>query len=84
MSEVVKQFEAAGPKVVGALTSAGVTPRDFIVSQWAIAQAGVGVQMAKGGMALPDTINKDNVAFAVKNDAALMALLAEMRKISGR
>jgi hypothetical protein len=81
VSEVVKQFEAAGPSVVGAITGAGVTPRDFIVSQWAIAQAGVGVQMAKSGIALPDAINKDNVAFAQKHEAALMALLAEMQKL---
>ena len=84
VTEAVKQFEAAGPKVVGAITSTGLTSREFIVSQWAIAQAGIGVQMAKSGVALPDAINKDNVAFAQKNEAALMALMAEMRKLSGR
>lgn len=84
VSDAVKQLEASGPKVVGAITSAGISTRDFLVSQWAIAQAGIGVQMVKSGVALPDGINKDNVAFAQTHEAALLALMAEMRKLSGR
>jgi len=37
--------------------------------------------LAKGGTALPDAVNKENVAFAQKNETALMALMAVIQKL---
>lgn len=82
LAEQVKLLDGV-PQVRGAITAAGLTTRDYILTQGALLQAGMAYAMAKDAKVSPDTIIKQasvsraNFEFYQKNEAEIGRLAKE-------
>ena len=82
IDETVKALES-NPQVRGAVTSTGLTTRDYVLTQWALIQAGMAYAMTKGsGVAQDEVVNKGGVSkanldFYAKNEAEINRLAKE-------
>ncbi|MFN3325373.1 MAG: hypothetical protein ACK5AZ_17910 [Bryobacteraceae bacterium] len=85
VSAVVRKFEAGGPKIMGAVTSTGLTPREFVVCNIAFLQAAMANAFFKGKLdKLPLTIPRENVEFVQKNEKEIESIMSEIRSLSKR
>jgi len=80
--ETVKALES-NPRVRGAITSTGLTTRDYVLTQWALIQTGMAYAMTKGsGVSQEEVVNKAGVSkanldFYAKNEAEINRLAKE-------
>lgn len=79
------QIEAleSHPQIRGAITATGLTPREYVLTQWALLQTGMAYAMTKGsGAAQEDVIKKGGVSqanldFYARNEAEITRLAKE-------
>ena len=82
IAETVKTLESH-PQVRGAITSTGLTTKDYVLTQWALIQTGMAYAMTKGSAASQDEIvdkagvSKANLDFYAKNEAEINRLAKE-------
>jgi hypothetical protein len=82
IDETVKALESH-PQVRAAVTSTGLTTRDYVLTQWALIQAGMAYAMTKGGSVTQDEVaskagvSKANLDFYAKNEAEINRLAKE-------
>ena len=82
LPEQVKLLEGM-PQVRGAITATGLTPRDYVVTQGALLQAGMAYAMTKDAKMPPDSVIKQagvsrtNLEFYLKNEAEIGRLAKE-------
>jgi hypothetical protein len=76
IAEQVKTLES-NPQVRGAITATGLTTRDYVLTQWALIQAGMAYAMTKGTGATQDDmikkagVSKANFDFYAQNEAEI-------------
>lgn len=84
IAEQVKLLEVQ-PQVRGAISATGLTTRDYVLTQWALLQAGMAYAMTKGSGVSQDEIakkagvSKANLDFYAKNEAEISRLAAEAK-----
>ena len=84
IDEQVKAIERI-PEVKAAVTSTGLTTRDYVLTQWALLQTGMAYAMTKGtGASQEDVIkkagvSKANLDFYAKNEAEINRLAEEAK-----
>ena len=84
IDEQVKAIER-NPEVKGAVTSTGLTSRDYVLTQWALLQTGMAYTMAKGSGATQEDVikkagvSKANLDFYAKNEAEINRLAEEAK-----
>jgi hypothetical protein len=82
LAEQVKLLEAT-PQLRGAIMAAGLTARDFVLTQGAMLQAGMAYALTKQGSLPPDSaikkagVSRANLEFFQKNEAELGRLAKE-------
>jgi hypothetical protein len=82
IDETVKALESH-PQVRAAVTSTGLTTRDYVLTQWALIQAGMAYAMTKGSGVTQDEVaskagvSKANLDFYAKNEAEINRLAKE-------
>ena len=82
IAEQVKLLDG-NPQLKGAISATGLTTRDYVVTQWALLQAGMAYAMGKGGGASQDEIarkagvSKANLEFYAQNEAEINRLAKE-------
>jgi hypothetical protein len=82
IAEQVKALES-NPQVRGAITSTGLTSKDYVLTQWALLQTGMAYAMTKGSGVSQDEIakkagvSKANLDFYAKNEAEINRLAKE-------
>lgn len=83
LAEQVKLLEGT-PPVRGAIAAAGLTPRDFVLTQGAMLQAGMAYALIKDANLPPDSaikkagVSRANLEFFQKNEAELGRLAKEV------
>jgi hypothetical protein len=84
IDEQVKAIESH-PQVKAAVTSTGLTTRDYVLTQWALLQAGMAYSMTKGTGATQEDmikkagVSKANLDFYAKNEAEINRLAEEAK-----
>jgi hypothetical protein len=84
IDEQVKAIESK-PQVKAAVTSTGLTTRDYVLTQWALLQTGMAYAMTKGTGATQDDmikkagVSKANMDFYAKNEAEINRLAEEAK-----
>ena len=79
IDEQVEAIES-NPQVKAAVTSTGLTTRDYVLTQWALLQTGMAYAMTKGTGATQDDmikkagVSKANMDFYAKNEAEINRL----------
>ena len=82
IAETVKVLES-NAQVRGAITSTGLTTRDYVLTQWALIQTGMAYAMSKGsGVSQDEIVNKAGVSkvnldFYAKNEPEINRLAKE-------
>ncbi|HEY7614121.1 MAG TPA: hypothetical protein VH764_14050 [Gemmatimonadales bacterium] len=82
IAETVKLLES-NPQVRGAITATGLTARDYVLTQWALIQAGMAYAMTKGSTTPQDEVvnkagvSKANLDFYAKNETEINRLAKE-------
>jgi len=82
IAEQVKLLES-NPQVRAAITSTGLTTREFVLTQWALIQAGMAYAMTKGsGVSQEEVVSKAGVSkanyeFYAQNEAEIGRLAKE-------
>jgi hypothetical protein len=82
VADQVKTLESH-PQIRGAITSTGLTPRDYVLTQWALLQTGMAYAMTKEAGAPQDEmmkkagVSKANFDFYAKNEAEINRLAKE-------
>jgi hypothetical protein len=82
IAEQVKLLDA-DPQIRGAITSTGLSTRDYVLTQWALLQTGMAYAMSKGSGLSQDEIvskagvSKANLDFYAKNEAEINRLAKE-------
>jgi hypothetical protein len=82
IAEQVKTLEG-NAQVRGAITSTGLTTKDYVLTQWALLQAGMAYAMTKGAGASQDEVIKKagvsqaNLDFYAKNETEINRLAKE-------
>lgn len=82
---IAEQVEAldSEPQVRGAIATTGLTTRDYVMTQWALLQAGMAYAMTKGSGVSQDEIvkkagvSKANLDFYAQNEAEINRLAKE-------
>jgi hypothetical protein len=82
LAEMSRDIEAF-PPMANAIRSAGLTPREFMLANMALMQAGMVVGFKKQGLLkeLPKGTPVENVAFLEKNDAELQTVMKEFGEL---
>ena len=84
IDEQVKMLES-NPQVKAAVTSTGLSTRDYVLTQWALLQTGMAYTMTKGTGASQDDmikkagVSKANMDFYAKNEAEINKLAEEAK-----
>lgn len=84
IDEQVEAFES-NPQVKAAVTSTGLTTRDYVLTQWALLQTGMAYAMTKGTGATQDDmikkagVSKANMDFYAQNEAEINKLAEEAK-----
>jgi hypothetical protein len=84
IDDQVKAIES-NPQVKAAVTSTGLTARDYVLTQWALLQTGMAYAMTKGTGATQDDmikkagVSKANMDFYAKNEAEINRLAEEAK-----
>jgi hypothetical protein len=84
IDEQVKALES-NPQVKAAVTSTGLSTRDYVLTQWALLQTGMAYAMTKGTGASQDDmikkagVSKANMDFYVQNEAEINKLAEEAK-----
>jgi hypothetical protein len=84
IDQQVKAIES-NPQVKAAVTSTGLTSRDYVLTQWALIQTGMAYAMTKGTGATQDDmikkagVSKANLDFFAKNEAEINRLAEEAK-----
>lgn len=84
IDEQVRAIES-NPQVKAAVTSTGLTTRDYVLTQWALLQTGMAYAMTKGTGATQDDmvkkagVSKENMDFYAKNEAEINKLAEEAK-----
>ena len=84
IDEQVEAIESH-PQVKAAVTSTGLTIRDYVLTQWALLQTGMAYAMTKGTGATQDDmikkagVSKANMDFYAKNEAEINRLAEEAK-----
>ena len=82
IAEQVKSLDS-DPQVRGAITATGLTTKDYVMTQWALLQAGMAYAMTKGSAVSQDEVvktagvSKANLDFYAKNEAEINRLAKE-------
>jgi hypothetical protein len=82
IAQMVSRFDRV-PEVRGAISKAGLTTRDFVLTQGAFLQAGMAYALMNQGNLSPDSVVKTtrvsraNLAFYQKNEAEITRLTKE-------
>ena len=73
----------SNPQVKAAITSTGLTTRDYVLTQWALLQTGMAYAMTRGTGATQDDmikkagVSKANLEFYTQNEAEINRLAKE-------
>ena len=84
IDEQVKMLES-NPQVKAAVTSTGLSTRDYVLTQWALLQTGMAYTMTKGTGASQDDmikkagVSKANMDFYAQNEAEINKLAEEAK-----
>ena len=84
IDQQVKALES-NPQVKAAVTSTGLTTRDYVLTQWALLQTGMAYTMTKGTGATQDDmikkagVSKANMDFYAQNEAEINRLAEEAK-----
>jgi hypothetical protein len=84
INEQVKMLES-NPQVKAAVTSTGLSTRDYVLTQWALLQTGMAYTMTKGTGASQDDmikkagVSKANMDFYAQNEAEINKLAEEAK-----
>jgi hypothetical protein len=84
IDEQVRTLES-NPQVKAAVTSTGLSTRDYVLTQWALLQTGMAYAMTKGTGASQDDmikkagVSKANVDFYTQNEAEINKLAEEAK-----
>lgn len=84
IDEQVRMFES-NPQVKAAVTSTGLSTRDYVLTQWALLQTGMAYAMTKGTGASQDDmikkagVSKVNMNFYAQNEAEINKLAEEAK-----
>ena len=84
IDEQVRMLES-NPQVKAAVTSTGLSTRDYVLTQWALLQTGMAYAMTKGTGASQDDmikkagVSKANMDFYAKNEAEINRLAEEAK-----
>ena len=84
IDEQVRMFES-NPQVKAAVTSTGLSTRDYVLTQWALLQTGMAYAMTKGTGASQDDmikkagVSKANMDFYAQNEAEINKLAEEAK-----
>ena len=82
IAEQVKLLDS-NPQIRGAITSTGLSTRDYVLTQWALLQTGMAYGMSKGSglsqdeLAKKAGVSKANLDFYAKNEAEINRLAKE-------
>lgn len=82
VAEQVKALDS-DPRVRGAISATGLTTKDYVMTQWALLQAGMAYAMTKGSGVSQDEIvkkagvSKANLDFYAQNEAEINRLAQE-------
>ncbi len=82
IAEQVRTLDS-DPQVRGAITTTGLTTKDYVLTQWAILQSGMAYAMTKGSDVSQDEVakkagvSKANLDFYAKNEAEINRLAKE-------
>ena len=77
------KFLDINPQIRGAITSTGLSTRDYVLTQWALLQTGMAYGMSKGSglsqdeLAKKAGVSKANLDFYAKNEAEINRLAKE-------
>ncbi len=84
IAEQVKTLDR-DPQVRGAIAATGLTTRDYVMTQWALLQAGMAYAMTRGSETSQDEVarkagvSKANLDFYAKNEAEINRLAEEAK-----
>jgi hypothetical protein len=84
IDEQVQMLES-NPQVKAAVTSTGLSTRDYVLTQWALLQTGMAYAMTKGSGASQDDmmkkagVSKANMDFYAQNEAEINKLAEEAK-----
>jgi hypothetical protein len=84
VAEQVKLLDS-NPQLRGAITATGLSTRDYVMTQWALLQAGMAYAMTKGSGVSQDEVvkkagvSKANLDFYAKNEAEINRLAEEAK-----
>jgi hypothetical protein len=84
IDEQVRALESK-PQVKAAITSTGLSTRDYVLTQWALLQTGMAYAMTKGSGASADEmvkkagVSKANMDFYAQNEAEINKLAADAK-----
>lgn len=70
------------PEIAHAITSTGMSTREFVTFTFAMFQAGMGMAVQQAGGKLPDGVRPENVAFYKSHQAELQQMADETKKMA--